>query len=90
MTKKLRVRFIVFSMLALLIMQCLIIFFSAYRSYGNIIEKTDILINTIKNAYPENANVDARYFVVTIDRNDNTKNVDLNHISSVKYEKAQE
>ena len=90
MTKKLRVRFIVFSMLALLIMQCLIIFFSAYRSYGNIIEKTDILISTIKNAYPENANVDARYFVVTIDRNDNTKNVDLNHISSVKYEKAQE
>ena len=90
MTKKLRVRFIVFSMLALLIMQCLIIFFSAYRSYGNIIEKTDILINTIKNAYPENANVDARYFIVTVDRDNNTKNVDLNHISSVKYEKAQE
>lgn len=90
MTKKLRVRFIIFSMLALLIMQCLIIFFSAYRSYGNIIDKTDVLISTIKDAYPDNANVDARYFVVTIDRDSNTKNVDLDHISSVKYEKAQE
>lgn len=90
MTKKLRVRFVVFSMLALLIMQCLIIFFSAYRSYGNIVSKTDALITTIKNAYPENANVDARYFVVTIGRDGNTKNVDLNQIASVKYEKAQE
>lgn len=65
-------------------------FFSAYRSYGNIIDKTDVLISTIKDAYPDNANVDARYFVVTIDRDSNTKNVDLDHISSVKYEKAQE
>lgn len=90
MTKKLRVRFIVFSMLALLIMQCLIIFFSTQKSYGNMVYKTDELISTIKDTYPENANVDARYFVVTINRDDNTKSIDLEHISSVKYEKAQE
>ncbi|MGN1155271.1 MAG: hypothetical protein ACI4TK_03770, partial [Agathobacter sp.] len=90
MTKKLRIRFILFSMLALLIMQCLIIFFSAYKSYGNMLSKTDVLISTIKNAYPNDANVDARYFVVTIERNGDTKNVDLTHISSIKYEKAQE
>ena len=60
MTKKLRIRFIVFSMLALFIMQCLIIFFSAQRSYVNMVYKTDELISTIKDIYPENANVDAR------------------------------
>lgn len=90
MTKKLRIRFMVFSMLALLIMQCLVIFFSAQRSYGNMVSKTDALISTIKNTYPDNANVDARYFVVTINREDDTKDIDLNHISSVRYEEAQE
>lgn len=90
MTKKLRKRFILFSMLALLIMQSLIILFSAYRSYGNMVSKTDALIDTIQSAYPDEANVDARYFVVAIDRDDNTKRVDLSHISSVKLEKAQE
>lgn len=90
MTKKLRIHFIIFSMLALFIMQGLIIFFSAYRSYGNVVDKADEMIATIKSQYPNNSNIDARYFVVTIDRVSNAKNIDLNHISSIKHDKAQE
>ncbi|MGN1093661.1 MAG: sensor histidine kinase [Candidatus Neoclostridium sp.] len=90
MTKKMRIRFIVLSMLVLLIMQGLIIFFSAQNSYSNIVVKSDRLIDTIKSAYPESANVDARYFVVTVSRDGGEKQVDLSHISSVKYEKAME
>lgn len=89
MTKKLRIRFIIFSMLALIIMQGLIIFFSAYRSYKNIVIKADETIAEIKSSYPTSTNIDARYFVVTIDRHNNTKDIDLDHISSVKYDKAQ-
>ena len=66
MTKKLRVRFVIISMVALLLMQSMIVCFSAQRSYHNLIEKSDTTINTIKEAHPESASVDARYFAVTV------------------------
>ena len=90
MTKMLRVRFVTISMAALLLMQSMIICFSAQRSYHNLIAKSDTTINTIKEAHPESASVDARYFTVTVNRSDGAKHVNLSHNPSVKPEMAQE
>ena len=60
MTKKLRVRFVLIAMVALVVMQAVIVLFSAQRSYHNLVDKADTQITMIQEAYPEEANVDAR------------------------------
>lgn len=88
MTKKLRIRFIIFSMLALIIMQGLIIFFSAHKSYNKMIDNADGIIASVYNAYPRSADVDARYFVVTFRENGTVSDIDLSHIVTVKRKGA--
>lgn len=90
MIKNLRIRFVLVSMAALIVMQGMIILFSTQRSYHNMVSKADDLIADIQKSYPEDANVDARYFVATIGRGSHTQTLDLNHISSVKRNNAQE
>ena len=89
MTKKLRIRFVLISMIALIVMQSIIILFSIQRSYSNMVSKADDMISDIKNSYPKDADVDARYFVATIVRGSQSRTVDLEHISSVKRDGAQ-
>lgn len=90
MTGKLRVRFVLIAMLALIIMQGLIIYFTAHGSYSNMIAKADSLITAIHDAYPEDANVDARYFVATVGSGQNENKLDMTHIHSVKKDQARE
>ena len=90
MTGKLRVRFVLIAMLALIIMQGLIIIFTANGSYNNMIAKADSLITSIHDAYPEDSGVDARYFVATVGKELNEKQLDMTHIRSVKRDQARE
>ena len=90
MTGKLRVRFVLIAMLALIIMQGLIIFFTANGSYNNMIAKADSLITSIHDAYPEDSGVDARYFVATVGKELDEKQLDMTHIRSVKKDQARE
>lgn len=88
MTQKLRVRFVLIAILALIIMQGLIIFFSAQGSYHNMIDKADSLIAAINDAYPEDAGVDARYFIATVGNSEQGNKLDMANIHSVKKDQA--
>lgn len=87
MTQKLRIRFVTFSMAALIIMQALIICFSAQRSYHNLVQKADTQISMIQATYPKEASVDARYFVATVKSGQENK-LDMAHIRTIKKDQA--
>lgn len=87
MVKKLRIRFVVLAMLALIVLQVLIVFFSSYRSYSKILENADEIISEIYSAYPTAAETDARYFVVSFE-GERISNIDLSHIITVKRKGA--
>lgn len=90
MTRKLRIRFVLVAILALIIMQGLIIFFSAQGSYRNMVTKADSLITAINNAYPGDAGVDARYFIAVVGNNEQGNKLDMSNIRSVKKSQAKE
>jgi len=75
-------------MLALIIMQGLIIFFSAHKSYNKMIDNADGIISSVYNAYPKSLDVDARYFVATFSENGLVSDIDLSHIVTVKRKGA--
>lgn len=90
MTGKLRVRFVLVAVAALIVMQGLIIFFSAQRSVHNMIDKADSLIAAIHDAYPADAGVDARYFVAALGSGEKNSKLDMTNIRFIKKDRARE
>lgn len=76
------------SMLALIVMQGLIVLFSAGRSYNNMVRNADEIIYEVYAAYPGRADTDARYFTVVF-KNGRVSDMDLSHIVTVKRKGAE-
>lgn len=88
MIKKLRIKFLVLSMTVLLFMQAFILIFSAGRSYWNMVNKADALLEQI---YEEDASVsvlNARYFSVGFDRDGEVVSIQVKHIAGMYQRSA--
>lgn len=90
MTKKLRIQFVLFSTLALIVMQGLIVYFTSHRNYRKLTDNADGIISSIYEVYPKPANVEARYFIVIVTDGQENPEIDLSHTTLVKQKAAAE
>ncbi len=90
MKRRLRIRFVLLSMAALLLLQGAVIFFSAYYSYKDMAKKADLIINQIR----ENPDISVGYFSVVVNpgksviKVEKRQNVPIRQEDAVRLTKA--
>lgn len=88
MIKKMRIKFAVLSMIALIFMQVFILVVSAGQSYGNMVHRADELLGQIHEEQ-ENASVlNARFFSVGFDRDGEVTSIQVTHIAGMNRKSA--
>ncbi len=90
MTKKLRIRFVAVSMALLVLMQMFVIGVTAFRSYYNIVNRADSVIEQIYENKTDDKKLDARYFAVTLDSSGKVCETILIHTMQTSREQAAE
>lgn len=91
MLYKLRLQFVLFSMLSLIIMQSVIIYICSSYIYNKMLKKSDILINdiyTLATTNDTSIDIDARFFYITIDTNDKITNINTTNNKSIRPKEA--
>lgn len=87
MIRKLRIKFVVLSMIVLILMQVFILVFSTGRSYGNMVAKADELLGQIHEEQESSSVLNARYFSVGFDRDGEVVSIQVTHIAGM-YRKS--
>ncbi len=92
MLTRLRIQFIFLSMAVVIIMQGFIVYTSVRNTYNKMVAKSDHLVSSIYinvlNKKP--IKVDARYFYITFDKNNNPKIINVDNIPDISKEEALE
>ncbi len=92
MLTRLRIQFIFLSMAVVITMQGFIVYTSVRNTYNKMISKSDHLVSSIYinvlNKKP--IKVDARYFYITFDKNNNPKIINVDNIPDISKEEALE
>ena len=92
MLTRLRIQFIVLSMAVVITMQGFIVYTSVRNTYNKMVAKSDHLVSSIYinvlNKKP--IKVDARYFYITFDKNNNPKIINVDNIPDISKEEALE
>ena len=93
MLRRLRIQFVLIAVAAIVIMQCIIIYISVNRVYNKMVSKSDMLAEAVyKNSQNSEENdgsdIDARYFYVILDENNNVKNINNTYNRSVRPKQA--
>ncbi len=92
MLTRLRIQFIVLSMAVVITMQGFIVYTSVRNTYNKMVSKSDHLVSSIYinvlNKKP--IKVDARYFYITFDKNNNPKIINVDNIPDISKEEALE
>lgn len=88
---KIRMRFVLAAMSALIVMQAVIIFFSVYNSYSRMVAKSDSVIAAayegIKSG-ADNIDADGRFFWVSTDKTGRVTDINTTYNRSVKPKAA--
>lgn len=92
MLKKLRIQFVLVAMTALVIMQSFIICISMNYMYSKMIKKTNQLVESVYNSVihnnEDNTDINARYFYVIVDKDNNIVTINNTYNRSVRSKKA--
>lgn len=88
MIKKLRIKFLVLSMIVLFFMQAFILIFSTGRSYGNMVDRADELLEQIYEEDESTSVLNARYFSVGFDRDGEVVSIQVMHIAGMNRRSA--
>ena len=88
MIKKLRIKFVVLSMLVLIFMQVFILVVSAGQSYGNTVHRADELLVQIYEEQESASVLNARFFSVSFDRDGEVASIQVTHIAGMNRKSA--
>ena len=83
MIKKLRIKFVVLSMLVLIIMQVFILVVSAGQSYRNMADRADELLGQIHEEQESTSVLNARFFSVGFDKDGEVASIQVTHIAGM-------
>lgn len=93
MLKRLRIQFVLIALAAIVVMQSVIIYISINRVYNKMVSKSDVLAEVVyKNSQNseeiDSSDIDARYFYVILDENNNVKSINNTCNRSVRPKQA--
>lgn len=88
MIKKLRIKFVVLSMIVLIFMQVFILAVSTGRSYGNMADRADELLGQIHEGQESASVLNARFFSVVFDRDGEVASIQVTHIAGMNRKSA--
>ena len=93
MLKRLRIQFVLIALVAIVVMQSVIIYISINRVYNKMVSKSDVLAEVVyKNSQnseeSDSSDIDARYFYVILDENNNVKSINNTCNRSVRPKQA--
>lgn len=90
MLTRLRIQFIILAMAVVIILQSFIVYTSIRNTYNKMVSKSDHLVSTIYiNVLDKKpVKVDARYFYIIFDKNNEPRTINTDNISNVSEEDA--
>lgn len=90
MLTRLRIQFIILAMAVVIILQSLIVYTSIRNTYNKMVSKSDHLVSTIYIDVLDKkpVKVDARYFYIIFDKNNEPRTINTDNISNVSEEDA--